>query len=168
MEWEVVVAPALTRLWVAVPCGQVCTELSGALRPNRMKRWGSWYRGFLIAVHWPFWQVQLRVFMKNHGFTTVQAELCLIQSRSSGRCFFFAVSILIASWREVLPRGKLPQCALDSLLLLLVCLLCMLIFKHFLVLSMTTLNYHIYISYTKTHLRLYEVRGNQSHGYIFL
>jgi len=49
----------------------------------------------------------------------------------------------------------------------LFCLLCILVFKCSLALLMTSLNYHICISYTKTHLRLYEVRSSQFHGYIF-
>lgn len=39
----------------------------------------------------------------------------------------------------------------------LFCLFCILIFKHFLIMLMPTLNYHIYISYSKSHLCLFEI-----------
>lgn len=152
LEWKVILACALTCLWAAVPYGWMCTEFSGAVRQNRRNSWGGWCIDFLFEVHW-----QLVLRSSPQGFRGMSQVHCsavwhiLLRSRSSGRfffCYFHTHCLLTGTFAQ----GE-ATCSVLYVAFLF-SLLCILIFKHFLAVLMTTLNYHICVSYTKINLCL--------------
>lgn len=99
-----------------------------------------------------FWSTLTVTFAK---FGQLQVEYNGVWDKWSNLDFFFCNSILITCWQGLFSQGKATSSVLY--IAFLFCLFCILIFKHFLIMLMPTLNYHIYISYSKSHLCLFEI-----------
>lgn len=114
------------------------TEFSCAARPNTMHRG----KLCLFGMHWQL--LLLNLACNIHG--QLQVQYNGVWDRWSNLDFFFFFCNLYAL-------------ATSSVLYIafLFCLFCIFIFKHFLIMLMPTLNYHIYISYSNAHLCLYEI-----------